>query len=77
MSFFLWLFDFIGDLFLGAAGINGVPGPSSIKLSDDFPKREDRAPFPAEGPVNIRPPVDDAKTSEKRKAADKEFWSDL
>ena len=68
------IFDEVCDWVLSITGIYHTPKPEN---ADEFPKREDRPPYPQDGPVEILPPVNDAETIAKREAVDKEFWSTL
>ena len=68
------VFDTVCDWVLSVTGTYHMPKPEN---SDEFPRLEERPSYPPEGPVEILPPVDDAKSIAKRAAADKEFWSNL
>jgi hypothetical protein len=72
-GFFSFAFDAVCDLVLGSNGIYIPNGPRE----DGYPRREDRALYPPDGPVEILPPVNEKQAELKRKSADKEFWETM
>jgi len=70
------LLEFVGDL-LADGLVETILDPPELGGETKYPKLEAREPYPPDGPVEILPPIDDAKTIEKRKAAEKEFWETL
>jgi hypothetical protein len=71
------IFNFVGNVILYGADLLGVPGRSSMKLSDDYPKREARAPYPQGSLTKALPPINKTDAAAKGTVLKSEFWEAL